>query len=470
MNLTQDLLWQKTDSGISKQVLYNGIVYACGGFSHINSVVVTRGFAAIDPTTDTVLPLRLPAGAPYDVVMEFTILNGIIYAVTTQNAQQVVAFDLTTGLPVPGWGPVVVTGGYQIQVVENNAGFLYIGGQFSSINGLPRPYVAEIDPATAAPTSWNSQINASAVYDIKFGNGAIYVAAGFYSIGFDNRTWVAAFDQTTKALLPFNLLGCAGYFVNNLTVDGNNLYIGGEFSALNNGIARVNLAAVDAITGAVLPSFDAVISGGFLVEVTAVGPSGTLFIGGNFEHVQGQPRMGFAQVNKLTGVPTDVVQDFPVDYFAHIRTILCYNGAVYASISGFYYVPPGWDNDYFKYFLPPPPPAPLPIAPKITFLNRDRQSSPARTTLRWEQVSQDVLQGWTGVIAYNIYRSASKNLEDPTLIFSVTTKDIAGQIDTLFVEQIDGFYKYCVAAVNATGEGEKACAFFTETMQIERFQ
>jgi hypothetical protein len=87
---------------------------------------------------------------------------------------------------------------------------------------------------------------------------------------------------------------------------------------------------------------------------------------------------------------------------------------------------------------------------------------------RWDVVVRDEQNNQTTSTMYRVYRSISKNLEDPTLIAEITTTDLKGDVDTLFVEEIDGYYKYCVSAVNSVGEGGKSCVNFAETQQLER--
>jgi maleate cis-trans isomerase len=80
----------------------------------------------------------------------------------------------------------------------------------------------------------------------------------------------------------------------------------------------------------------------------------------------------------------------------------------------------------------------------------------------------DVNNNYTVVTGYRIYRTASLNLEDSILVAEITSLDIRGFVDTMFTEEIDGFFKYCVSAFNGSGEGGKSCIAAVAQAQSDR--
>ena len=90
-------------------------------------------------------------------------------------------------------------------------------------------------------------------------------------------------------------------------------YAGGQFTSVRppgakpgtGEVARSYLAAFNSSTGALVTSFDPVITGGSGPEVLALAVSGhTLYIGGSFTHVDGQYRDNLAALDLTTGALT----------------------------------------------------------------------------------------------------------------------------------------------------------------------
>ena len=96
-----------------------------------------------------------------------------------------------------------------------------------------------------------------------------------------------------------------------LAQSGNTVFVGGTFkkavSPSGQKTSAANLAAFDMTTGAHIPSFAPSIeftqvAGKPEVDALAVSPDGsTLYVGGTFDTVDGQPRMNFAAVDTATG-------------------------------------------------------------------------------------------------------------------------------------------------------------------------
>jgi hypothetical protein len=78
---------------------------------------------------------------------------------------------------------------------------------------------------------------------------------------------------------------------------GSTMYAGGEFTSVN-GVARANLVAFDATTGA-LTSFKPTVNGA--VWGLAAAPDGKLFLAGDFTSINGVGRRGVAKIDRITG-------------------------------------------------------------------------------------------------------------------------------------------------------------------------
>jgi hypothetical protein len=115
------------------------------------------------------------------------------------------AIDVATGEPVRAWRPRVTGDRAIIQSIVAKDGRLFVGGNFSAVNGTPRSNLAEVDPADGSLKPFAPEIT--------------YV----------NNT------------LPPT--------VNTMLMDGSRLYVGGDFNRAD-GKTRPKLAAFGLATGA----------------------------------------------------------------------------------------------------------------------------------------------------------------------------------------------------------------------------
>jgi hypothetical protein len=142
----------------------------------------------------------------------------------------------------------------------------------------------------------------------------IYVSGFFTEIGGQPRAGLAALDALTGTASPWNpgVPGSAppgSEYVSALVVssDGSTVYAGGRFNEIA-GQSRHNLAALDATTGAATSWNPGTSSGGrpdAAADVDALALSGsTLYVGGQYGEIAGQPSSGLAGVDTTTGALT----------------------------------------------------------------------------------------------------------------------------------------------------------------------
>ncbi len=126
----------------------------------------------------------------------------------------------------------------------------------------------------------------------------VYVGGDFTAVDGATRNRVAAFDTATGALVPGFAPNVSGT-VRTLAATNTTLYAGGDFNMVN-GLTRVRLAAVSA-AGALLgwaPAAD------HPVWAMALSPSGArLNVGGMFKNLGGVPAYGLGALDTATGAP-----------------------------------------------------------------------------------------------------------------------------------------------------------------------
>lgn len=162
------------------------------------------------------------------------------------------AFDIRTGQLISSF---VANANAQVRVVTSSpdGSRLYVGGQFTSINGTPRYRIAALDPATGAVIpSFNARTD-YIVFDIEATDSVVYAGGKFNRAnGTEDRINAAAFSASNGAVLPWAPDVNERVFALGISPDGSRVFLGGKFTRVNGQIRR-GMAAVDAQTGAVLP-------------------------------------------------------------------------------------------------------------------------------------------------------------------------------------------------------------------------
>lgn len=207
---------------------------------------------------------------------------------------------------------------------------LYIGGDFSEIAAQPRTRLAAVHTTTGALLAWAPGAS-DAVQAFALSGATLYVGGYFTQLAGQPRTYVGAVDAATGALTPW-APAIVGATVETIAVDGTVAYVGGIFSSVN-GLARTNLAGVQLATAATTAwapnASDA-------VHALVVTPT-SVYAGGDFGTIGGRARVGIAQLNKTSGAasPTWNAQcDGAVRALQLSGTSLMVGGA-FANIGGF---------------------------------------------------------------------------------------------------------------------------------------
>lgn len=217
---------------------------------------------AMDQTNNTVFALAYRNGVLY-AGGSFTTVRPARAAIGTSEQPQayLAAFDSNTGAFISSWRPLVQGGAVFALNVSPDGQRLYVGGNFTKINGTSKAKIAAFD--ITVPTSptllTSSQFAAKAnglVNDIASTAGTVWAGGKFTKVGTQPRSLVAAFSATNGALLPFNVQISGAYpdprypvpFVNSLAESNGRLYIGGMFNTFN-GVPQQAFGVVNEVTG-----------------------------------------------------------------------------------------------------------------------------------------------------------------------------------------------------------------------------
>jgi len=273
-----------------------GTIYVGGQFNVIAGQPRSN-IAALDPVLGTVTDWAPNADG---AVCAIAVGGGVVYAggffatIGGQTRRRLAALDAASG-SATSWDAHLADAfpftTFYVKAVVASGGTVYVGGRFKVVGGQNRSCIAAVDAATATPSSWNPDADGP-VNTLALGAGVIYAGGDFGSIGGQIRGRVAAVDAATGAAT-----GAADWppitfsSVQAVAAGAGVIYVGCE---LNPGFPP--LLAADAMTG-VQASWDPGVDG----DVNALVVDGsTLFVGGGFSSIGGQPQSGIAALSTVT--------------------------------------------------------------------------------------------------------------------------------------------------------------------------
>ena len=188
---------------------------------------------------------------------------------------------------------------------------VYIGGRFTGVKNVTtgqfvaRTRLAAFDAATGALiTSFNPNIGGDEIRSIEVSadGSTVYVGGQFTTVNGAARSNVAAIDAGGGLLTGWNV--AANSRVKDLVRVGSDLYLAGTFGAVN-GANRPGLAKVSAATGQLDTGWQVPASGGKPRSIFP-SPNGTdLIVAGSFTSLEGQSRLFLGSATLASG---DVTQ------------------------------------------------------------------------------------------------------------------------------------------------------------------
>jgi hypothetical protein len=222
------------------------------------------------------------------------------------------AFDGRTGELLP-WvpNPKVARYSYKSGRVDALSAFgntLFVAGEFDSLGGASRPYLAEVDATRGLATAWTPDVawlgNPGYFYPRSILSNDATTFVGAWLAAPPERWGMLALDRSgavldwTPALVPdkdYLIVGDQPV-ANALALHDGTLFVGGRFDTVAT-TPRANLVALDASTGALRP-WDPDTRGGFyhpfdIVDVLCL-TGDDLYVGGRLTRLGGYPVRNFA--------------------------------------------------------------------------------------------------------------------------------------------------------------------------------
>lgn len=235
---------------------------------------------------------------------DFTRVNGV-----TRNRAAHIKSDGTLG----AWNPNCNN---SVTSLIKDGSNIYLSGQFTTVGGTARNYAAKVNDSTGTlDSSWNPNCNNLVSTMIKDGS-AIYLGGYFTTVGGTTRNYAAKVNDSNAAL-DSSWNPNLNSVVSTIYKDGSNIYLGGSFTTLGgttrNYAAKVNdsNATLDSSWN---PSPNSTINS-FLKD------GANLYLGGSFTTIGGVSIKGFAKTN-TTDATIDASWNYSLDASPQVTSII----------------------------------------------------------------------------------------------------------------------------------------------------
>jgi PKD repeat protein len=219
------------------------------------------------------------------------------------DALNIFAYDITTGDPVASFNHSLNAQGLAIAASPDGSR-VYVGGDFTTVDGASRAHIASFATANNSLTSWSPNIGGQ-VRALATTAGTVYAGGSFPSAGGQTRASLAAFSATSTTLLDW--APAAGG--SNATVlamimspDQSRVILAGSFETLS-GVSAYGMGSVDASTGAVLPwaANTSIRTAGLNGGITSLSTDGTQVFGTGYAFGSGASFEGTFSADPSTG-------------------------------------------------------------------------------------------------------------------------------------------------------------------------
>ncbi len=303
---------------------------ASAGFTdqfHFNAVSNMTYIFAVDgvdgQTGDFILQLGLRPGQFYmssEAGAEVWVPNGPVLALAelddviylggefthlSPNVGKGELWETVSGLPVPGFpranGPIYTA-------VPDGHGGWFLGGEFTQLGETGRTNLAHLLPGNVVDPNWPPWTDGF-VFELVLASDRLYVGGSFTNFSGLARWNLAAVDPGTGTVTDWQpvvrhaLEPEVGAAVRAIAVAGNTVFVGGTFTEVGRQ-PRSSLAALDASTGQATAWNPAPAAAEGVVIHALVVHDETVFVGGKFTYIGGQPRNNLAALDIQSGLAT----------------------------------------------------------------------------------------------------------------------------------------------------------------------
>ena len=210
---------------------------------------------------------------------------GAAAGTNTVPRKNLLAYSLDTGELISGF-VADFNGQVTALAASPDGSRLYVGGEFTQLNGEPASRLVALDPTSGARITGFDPKPSNAVRAIVATPTTVYFAGAFFNVGTAGRNEIAAVRATDGALFAWRPV-IEGGKVNALALapGGDKIAVGGEFTSVNGSAENgYGLAVIDTATAQKLPYAASayVKNGGTNGAITTLGADGEAFYAGGY--------------------------------------------------------------------------------------------------------------------------------------------------------------------------------------------
>ncbi|MDL4772334.1 MULTISPECIES: hypothetical protein [Thermomonosporaceae] len=161
--------------------------------------------------------------------------------------RNILAFDLTTGNLITSFNHSLNGQGLRI-VASPDGKRVYVGGEFTTVDGQARSRIAAFDTATGKLVAGFAPKVSNKVRGIAASNSTVYIGGNFFNVNGKSRTRLAAVKASNGANIDTWKPTADDDEVMALALAGSRVIVGGKFQKLN-GTNKVGIGAVNTADG-----------------------------------------------------------------------------------------------------------------------------------------------------------------------------------------------------------------------------
>ncbi|MBK7146009.1 MAG: delta-60 repeat domain-containing protein [Xanthomonadales bacterium] len=246
---------------------------------------------AFQAQADATIFALAPNGSRFFAGGAFTTING-------SPRSRLAKLDAITGALDATWTPAP---NYIVRALTNADGALFVGGDFTSVSGISRRSLAKLatDGAGSVDTGFDAAIDGSVSSLLGDGLGHVLVYGGFNQIGGTTRAGLGMVDASNGSALAFDVGVLQGRINAMATDTAGRVYLAGNLESAQ-GTSLCGLARFDGSSGVLDPRWLPFVNYGVgALRIVA----GAAYVGGGFSSVSGQPRRALVKLSLTSPFP-----------------------------------------------------------------------------------------------------------------------------------------------------------------------
>lgn len=274
---------------------------------------------------------------------------GAAAGVNTVARTSILAYNLQTGVLINSFAPVL-NGVVRSIAASPDGSRIYIGGNFTTVNGVNKYRVAALNPTTGAVIGQFAADTNAQVYAVSATASTVYIGGVFSTVNGATHNKIAAVNATTGVVNNSWNPGAGDGTVTAIVVspDGSKVVAGGNFTTFNGSSnPGYGLVALDSTTGLNLPwAVNGLIrDGGVNASITSLSSDSDSVYGSGYVYGSGGNLEGVFRASWADG-SVNWVEDCHGDTYSQAN----FQGVIYAAghphycgnIGGFPQTSPTW--------------------------------------------------------------------------------------------------------------------------------